>query len=151
MSQSPGQKRAGLIANLVLATITVGLLVLSAWLFWVDQRVFVLGEQAQAVVLGKREVRMTSRTGSGYSKEYHVRYRFQPEGQATVYSKQSVSLALFERLQAGDRTPVWFDGSDPERSYIDRRARWNAAICLLIGLGFGAGTAYSIRYQRQHA
>lgn len=151
MTNLDAKRRAGWISIWVLGTITLLMLLLAAWLFWVDQRVFVTGEQAEAVVLSKREVNTTSRAGASHRSitEYHVRFRFQPAGAATVFHKQSVSDDLYQRLQPGDRTPVWFDPDDPQTSYIDRRARWNAVICLLIALGFAAGTFYCINYQKR--
>ena len=147
------KRRSGWISIWVLASISLLLLLLSAWLFWVDHRVFVIGEQSEAVVLSKREVNSTSRAGaSGRSvTEYQVRFRFRPPGGSSIVNKQAVSPDLYQRLRPGKRTPVWFDPTEPKLSYIDRRARWNALICLLIALGFAAGTIYCIRYQSRSA
>ncbi|MCK7593491.1 DUF3592 domain-containing protein [Pseudomarimonas salicorniae] len=149
MSALDKQRRAGRISNIVLGGITLLLLGVSAFLFWTDYSVFVVGERSEGVVIAKREVSTPSRTGTGHTTSYQVRYRFQPEGQSMRYGRQSVARSRYEQLEPGDRVPVWFDTGGGEVSYIDRRARWNGPICLLIALCFAAGTAYSIRYQRR--
>ncbi len=151
MSDFDNQPRTTLAGILIAAAFSLMLLAMSAYLFWVDQRVFMLGSTTEGVVIAKRITESPNTRGT-YSKNYEIRYRFAPMSSGllgSTYAKQAVGAGFYETVKTNDKVTVWFDPDDPAASYIDRGARWNWIICAIIALSASIGTIYLIKFNRK--
>lgn len=143
-------KLATMISMAFFAMLCVASFGVSAYLFWLDNQIYVTGEEANATIQRKwTRIRHTpeGREPMAHNITHVMRYTFRTIDGGAADGTQIVSKSFYERFEVGDNVTVRYAADNPAISQIDRvSGSIGMYVSLAIGLLLAAGLIYSVRF-----